>query len=73
LQQGFYFSAIFLIEGGSTFAQKSNADSLSRLLAVEKKDTNRVRLMWQMAGAVNMYDPDTAVILSQQALYLSQR
>lgn len=66
------FLLFFLSKEATTFAQKSNADSLSRLLAVEKKDTNRVRLMWQMAGAVNMYDPDTAVILSQQALYLSQ-
>jgi len=61
-----------LLIGASSFAQKSNVDSLGKLLAVEKRDTNRVRLMWQMAGAVNMYDPDTAVILSQQALYLSQ-
>jgi len=57
--------------GAISFAQKSKADSLVRLLAVEKKDTNRVKLMWQLAGVVNIYNPDTAVILSQQALYLS--
>jgi len=62
----------FLSMGTTSFAQKSNADSLGKLLAVEKSDTNRVRLMWQMAGAVNMYNPDTAIILSQQALYLSR-
>ena len=54
-----------------TLAQKSKADSLGKLLAVEKIDSNRVRLMWQLAGVVNIYNPDTAVILSQQALYLS--
>lgn len=51
------------------FAQKSKADSISKLLATEKVDSNRVRMMWQLAGYVNIYNPDTAVLLSQKALY----
>ncbi len=65
------FLLFFLTIGPSSFSQKSKADSLGRLLAREKKDTNRVKLMWQLAGVVNIYNPDTALILSQQALYLS--
>jgi tetratricopeptide (TPR) repeat protein len=53
-------------------AQKSRADSLGRLLEKEKKDSNRVRLMWQLASAVNNYNPDTALQLSQKALYLAK-
>ncbi len=54
------------------FSQKPKADSLSRLLKGAQKDTNRVRLMWQLAGAINMYNPDTAVRLAQEAIYLAK-
>ncbi|MBL7745303.1 MAG: hypothetical protein JNN00_17645 [Chitinophagaceae bacterium] len=53
-------------------AQKTKADSLGKLLTAEKQDTNRVRLMWQLAGAMNIYNPDTAILLAQQALYLAK-
>ncbi|MEI9909270.1 MAG: tetratricopeptide repeat protein [Bacteroidota bacterium] len=66
----FIFSFSFFTSG--IFAQKSKADSLERLLTVEKTDSNRVKLLWQLAGFVNIYNPDTALILSQQALYLSK-
>jgi tetratricopeptide (TPR) repeat protein len=53
-------------------AQKSKADSLLNLLQTEKSDTGRVKLKWQTASAVGAYNPDTAIILSQQALYLAR-
>lgn len=62
----------FLFFSTATFSQKSKADSLSKLLATEKQDSNRVRLMWQMAGAINIYNPDTALLLSYQALSLAR-
>lgn len=54
-------------------AQPARADSLARLLRTEKIDTNRVRLLWQRASAVSIYNPDTALALSQAALFLSER
>jgi len=63
---------LLLLYSVAIFSQKAKADSLARLLDDSKNDTNRVRLMWQLAGAVNMYNPDTAVRLSQQAVYLSK-
>lgn len=61
-----------LILASVTFSQKNKADSIRNLLSTEKKDTNRVRLLWQLAGAVDIYDPDEALQLSQEALYLSR-
>jgi len=52
-------------------AQRSKADSLKELLIKEKQDSNKVRLLWQLADQLNIYDPDTALHLSQEALYLA--
>ena len=54
-------------------AQKNKADSLAALLAKEKTDSNKVTLLWNMADATNAYNPDTALFLSQKALYLAQK
>ena len=54
------------------YAQKAKADSLYKLLLIEKKDSNKIRLMCQLAEFVNIYNPDTAIFLSQRALYLSK-
>lgn len=53
-------------------AQKQKADSLSLLLKTELKDTTRVKLMWQMAGAIGVYNPDSALKLSFKALSLAR-
>ncbi|MBK6935822.1 MAG: tetratricopeptide repeat protein [Chitinophagaceae bacterium] len=63
---GFLFSAL------QSFSQKAKADSLSKMLKAEKIDTNRVRLMWQMGSAISFYNPDSALDIVQQALYLSR-
>jgi tetratricopeptide (TPR) repeat protein len=54
-------------------AQKPVADSLRVLLAKATTDTNRVTLLWNMASASNIYNPDTALLLSQEALFLAQK
>ncbi len=54
-------------------AQKQKADSLSKLLSIEKTDTGKVKLMWQEAGVVDVYDPEKALVLAQQALVLATR
>ena len=64
---------IFLFLSAAVLSQKATADSLGKLLTLEKKDTSRVLLMCQLAKAIRGYNPDTAQILSQQALYLARR
>jgi len=56
-----------------SYPQKRKVDSLATRLITEKIDSNRVKLMWLMADASNMYDPDTALQLAQKALYLAQK
>jgi len=65
--------AFFLSISASGFSQKAKADSLARLLVTEKEDTNRVTLMWRLASAASVYDPDTALTLSFQALSLAKK
>jgi tetratricopeptide (TPR) repeat protein len=60
---------LFISQG---YSQKEKADSLRRLLNFEKVDSTRASLMWQLASAINVYNPDTALFLSQQSLYLSK-
>ena len=68
-----YFLFLFLLLLSATgFSQRMKADSLSKLLATDKADTNRVIHLWRLADAVNTYNPDTALLLSQQALYLAK-
>ncbi len=55
------------------FAQKSITDSLAVLLAREKTDSNRVTLLWNMANACNIYNPDSALLLSQQSITLAKK
>jgi len=63
---------IFLTIFSSGFTQKTKVDSLSKMLSEEKIDSNKVRLMWQLAQAINVYNPDTALTLSYHALSLAK-
>jgi tetratricopeptide (TPR) repeat protein len=72
IQESIMFLLFLLLISINVVAQKSKADSLLRSLALEKSDTSRIRLLWQLAGAMDDYRPDTALIISQQALYLSK-
>lgn len=68
-----FFLLTMLVASAQAMAQKSKADSLGALLAAEKEDSNRVTLLWNMAYVTYSYNPDTALILSQEALYLAQK
>jgi tetratricopeptide (TPR) repeat protein len=66
------FLAITLFFSTALFSQKSKADSLGKLLSTEKTDSNRVRLLWQLARDMSVYNPDTSIKLSSQALFLAR-
>lgn len=53
------------------FAQRQKADSLADLLGKEKTDTGKIKLMWQLAGVINVYEPERALFLAQRALTLA--
>jgi tetratricopeptide (TPR) repeat protein len=67
----YFFALTFCCLTGKTFSQKPRADSINRLLTIEKTDTSRVRLMWLLASSVSVYNPDSALSLLQRALYLA--
>jgi tetratricopeptide (TPR) repeat protein len=67
------FAAALLLFLNGLNAQKFVGDSLGDLLKREKTDTNRVRLLWQLADAINSYNPDTAIVVSKEALYLAKK
>jgi tetratricopeptide (TPR) repeat protein len=69
----YFFTITFLFTSTGIFSQRLIADSLSQLLKTETTDTGKVRLMWQMAEAMNKYSPDTALPIAQQALYLAKK
>jgi tetratricopeptide (TPR) repeat protein len=64
---GFFFLSI------PAFAQKVKADSMHQLLAKEKIDSNRVKLMWKMGDYTSIYDPEKALTIATQALYLAKK
>ncbi len=68
-----FLPVLFLIFSYSTQAQKQVFDSLSNRLAKEKIDSNRATLLWSMAHAIGLYNPDTSIFLAQKALYLSRK
>jgi tetratricopeptide (TPR) repeat protein len=68
----FFVVLLILLCTRAAFCQKSKADSLLKLLRTEKKDTNQARMMWQLADFVSIYNPDSALRLSQKAVYLSR-
>ncbi|MEO7306712.1 MAG: tetratricopeptide repeat protein [Ferruginibacter sp.] len=62
---------IFLFLPVGLTAQKQKADSLLGLLRIERTDTVKVKLMWNLAGIMNVYDPESALMYAQNALSLS--
>lgn len=65
--------SIFTLLIHQNFAQTTKIDSLSRLISREKKDSNRVTLLWQLAEQYQSFKPDTSLQLAQNALLLAQR
>ncbi|HAO47729.1 MAG TPA: tetratricopeptide repeat protein [Ferruginibacter sp.] len=64
---------IYLLLPVFLVAQNQRADSLQNELNREKTDTGRVKLMWKLAGSINVSDPERALALSQEALFLATR
>jgi tetratricopeptide (TPR) repeat protein len=68
----FSFLPLILLFPTLSFAQRSRPDSLQKLLLTEKKDTSRVKLLWQLARDLGVNNPDTALTVAHQALKLAQ-
>jgi tetratricopeptide (TPR) repeat protein len=73
LLKKYLFTILFLLLVTAAFSQKTIADSLRKSLTAVATDTGRVSVMWNLANAMNKYDPDSALIISQEALYLAQK
>ncbi|MES2591138.1 MAG: tetratricopeptide repeat protein [Bacteroidota bacterium] len=59
---------IFLICEGSLLAQNRKIDSLLILLQTDKEDTTKVKHLNSLAWQFRLHNPDTAIILGNQAL-----
>lgn len=55
------------------WSQTAKIDSLTRSLLVEKTDSNKVTLLWQLAEQYQSFKPDTSLQIAQKALLLAQR
>jgi tetratricopeptide (TPR) repeat protein len=73
LLKNYLFTIALLLFTTAVFSQKSNADSISKLLTAETTDTGKVRQMWNLAYAMNKYDPDSALTIAQEAIYLAKK
>src|SRR4051794_38184607 len=65
----FWLASTFTIASG----QVSEADSLKKLLAQTRQDTNRVLLLTELAGQYQFFKSDTAIIMARQAIELAQK
>lgn len=63
----------FLIFSQPLAAQKPRADSLTRELSKVNADSNRVSLLWQLASATSVFNPDTALTIGFEALSLARK
>jgi len=64
---------IFFCAITSSHSQRWSPDSLQKELRNSRPDSNRARLMWQLASVTYVTNPDTAIQLAQTALYLAKR
>lgn len=71
--KNYLFTIALFLFASSGFSQISKADSIYKLLKSETTDTGRVRQMWNLADAMNKYDPDSALQIAQEALYLAKK
>lgn len=63
---------LFFCCTGKIFSQKQKADSIIQLLATEKADSIRVKLLWNLANIIYRSNPDTALTVGQEALSLAR-
>ncbi len=71
--RSYLFILLLVCSSTGIYSQKQKADSLRNLLAQEKTDTDKVRVMWQLANVLYSNDPDTSLSLAQEAYYLAKR
>lgn len=69
----FLFILPFLAFSLNVLSQKTKADSLQKLLAIETIDSNKVTLMWNLGDVLSRYNPDSALIVTQEALFLAKK
>lgn len=67
------FLITFLILSFFSNAQKKQIDSLINVLKYAKNDTNHVNALSNLAWDIGPYNPDTAIIIGNQALELSKK
>ncbi|MBN4051590.1 tetratricopeptide repeat protein [bacterium AH-315-M05] len=61
------------VRGGFSFAQSTAViDSLKKVLKTTKEDTTRIKTLNELAWELKYNNPDTAILLSTQALELSE-
>lgn len=53
--------------------QNPSVDNLLRTLSAERSEKGMVNIMCNLSAAYNSFDPDSARLLAEEALYLSQR
>lgn len=68
-----FFSFAFLLLSVKTIAQKAKADSLELLLSNEKTDSNRVKLMWQLADITKNFNPESALAIARRSLFIAEK
>ncbi|MBN2762631.1 MAG: tetratricopeptide repeat protein [Bacteroidales bacterium] len=68
-----FFVGLCFLQANSLNAQSRTVDSIQQLLQNEKQDTTRVMLLNELSWLYFLNKPDTALILSQQALVLSSQ
>jgi tetratricopeptide (TPR) repeat protein len=68
----FIFLMLVILSPVVANAQRQKADSMQRLLEKETIDSNRVTILWRMAGYTYIFNPDTALNLAQNALILAR-
>lgn len=73
LLKNYLFTIALFLFASSVFSQKTIADSLRKSLTAATTDTGRVRLMWNLAYAMSKYDPDSALTIAQEGLYLAKK
>lgn len=64
---------LFVISNSFCFSQKSKTDSLLSLIRKDKEDTNKVIHLNALARGLVQNNPDTAIILGNEALSLSMK
>jgi tetratricopeptide (TPR) repeat protein len=67
-----FFCVLILLYSFPLISQKSKVDSLTTALSSSKKDTNKVKLLHDLAWEIGMKYPDSAVAIAKEAVLLAR-